>query len=134
YIDYYNFADNKRNTLIGKLEKEGGNLYMQLRDRHHNESLEEFATNKNETETIIEYKGELIQKMEPIFLDPRYPFIKAHFYSPTKQVFGTYIDTYVVNVIVLWVMTLGLYLALYFRLLKRLLDSGEVLMGKKFKD
>jgi hypothetical protein len=134
YIDYYNFADNKRNTLIGKLEKEEGNLFMLLRDRHHNESLEEFATNKNETETIIEYKGELIQKMEPIFLDPKHPFIKAHFYSPTKQVFGAYIDTYVVNVIVLWVMTLGLYLVLYFRLLKRLLDSGEVLMGKKFKD
>jgi len=134
YIDYYNFADNKRNTLIGKLEKENGNLYMTLRDKHHNEALEDFAVNKNETTTIIEFKGELIQKMDPIFLDPQYSFIKAHFYSPTKQIFGVFVDTFIVNVIVLWIMTIMLYLVLYFRLLKRLLDSGEVLMGKKFKD
>lgn len=67
------------------------------------------------------------------FLDPKYKFIKAHFYSPTKQIFGLYIDTYIVNVIVLWIMTIILYLALYFRLLKKLLDSGEVVMGKKLK-
>lgn len=134
YIDYYNFADNKKNTLIEKLQKENGNLYLTLRDKHHNETLEEFAANKNETVTYVEFKGELIQKMDPIFMDPQYPFIKAHFYAPTKQILGIYIDTYIVNVIVLWIMTLGLYLALYFRLLKRLLDSGEVLMGKKFKD
>ena len=30
-------------------------------------------------------------------------------------------------------MTIILYLALYFRLLKKLLDSGEVVMGKKMK-
>jgi hypothetical protein len=134
YIDYYNFADGKRNALIGKLEKENGNLYLVLRDKHHNESLEEFAINKNETTTFIEFKGEFIQKMDPIFLDPQFPFIKAHFYSPTKRIFGAYIDTYIVNVVVLWVMTILLYLALYFRVLKRLLDSGEVMMGKKFKD
>jgi ABC transport system ATP-binding/permease protein len=134
YIDYYNLADSKRNQLIEKLQKESGNLYLTLRDKYHNKSLEEFAANKNETITSIEYKGQLIQKMDPIFMDPQYPFIRAHFYSPTKQVFGNYVDTFIVNVVVLWVMTIGLYLVLYFRVLKRLLDSGEVLMGKKFKE
>jgi ABC-type multidrug transport system ATPase subunit len=134
YIDYYNNADRKRNELTIKLQKEDGNHYMMLRDKHHNESLEEFALNKNELTGIVEYKGHLVQKKDPIFLDPQYPFIKAHFYSPTKKVFGNYVDTYIINVIVLWLMTFGLYLVLYFRLLKRLLDSGEVLMGKKFKD
>ena len=52
----------------------------------------------------------------------------------TKQIFGMKVDTYIVNVIVLWVMTFFLYLALYFRLLKKLLDSGEVCYGKKMKD
>ena len=134
YIDYYNNADSRRNALIEKLQKENGNLYLKLRDKYHNKSLEEFALNKNETNTFIEYKGELVQKMDPIFIDPQFPFIKAHFYSPTKRIFGIYIDTYLVNIMVLWIMTIGLYLALYFRVLKRLLDSGEVLMGKKFKE
>ncbi len=51
----------------------------------------------------------------------------------TQQLFGLYVDTYIINVIVLWIMTIILYLILYFRLLKKLLDSGEVLMGKKLK-
>jgi hypothetical protein len=69
--------------------------------------------------------------MDPIFKDPESKFIKAHFYAPTKMIFGLTIDTYVVNVIVLWIMTIALYLTLYFRLLKKLLDSGELLMGAK---
>ena len=134
YIDYYNYADGQRNALIEKLEKEPGNAYLKLRDKYHNKALEEFVLNKNETTTMIEYKGELIQKMDPIFLDPQHKLIKAHFYTPTKQVFGNYFDTYIVNVIILWLMTTGLYFILYFRLLKRVLDSSEVLMGEKIKD
>ena len=48
-------------------------------------SLEEFVTNKNETLKTIEFKGEIIQKLEPIYMDPKFPFIKAHFYSPKKE-------------------------------------------------
>jgi len=133
YIDYYNFADNKKNVLIEKLQKEDGDMFYKLRDNYHNKSLEELVVNKNETITKIEYKGEIIQKMDPIFMDPKYKFIRSHFYSPTKQIFGVKVDTLIVNVFVLWVMTIVLYLALYFRLLKKLLDSGEVIMGKKVK-
>jgi len=82
----------------------------------------------------IDYKGEIIQKLEPIYMDPKFPMIRAHFYSPTKQLFGSKVETFKVNVLVLWIMTILLYLALYFRLLKKLLDSGEILMGKKHKE
>lgn len=133
YIDFYNRADNKKNALIEKLQKEDGNKFYTLRDNYHNLSLEDFVVNKNETNTKIEYKGELIQKMDPIFMDPKYKFIRAHFYSPTKLIFGIPVETYIVNIIVLWIMTIVLYLALYFRLLKKLLDTGEVAMGKKMK-
>jgi hypothetical protein len=66
-------------------------------------------------------------------MDSKYDFIRAHFYAPEKNVFGLKVDTYIVNVVVLWVMTFFLYLALYFRLLKKLLDSGEDILGKKKK-
>jgi hypothetical protein len=130
YIEYYNFADGKKDSLIQSISKEDFNA---LREKHHNKSLEEFVVNKNETTTIIEYKGELIQKMDPVFMDPEYKFIKAHFYSPTKQIFGIKIDTFNVNILVLWIMIFVLYLALYLRVLKKLLDSGEVVMGRKPK-
>jgi hypothetical protein len=133
YIDYYNFADNKKNTIIEKLQNENGNIFYKLRDDYHNQSLEEFVVNKNETITKVEFKGRLIQKMDPIFMDPEYKLVRAHFYSPTKQVFGHKADTYFVNVIVLWIMTFILYVILYMRLLKKLLDSGEAVMGKTIK-
>jgi ABC transport system ATP-binding/permease protein len=100
-----------------------------MRDKYLNNKLNEFVKNNTETDRIIEYKGRFIQKMDPIFRDPEPKFIKAHFYSPTKQIFGYYVDTFIINIIVLWVMTGLLYLVLYFRLLKKLLDSGEMLMG-----
>jgi ABC transport system ATP-binding/permease protein len=131
YIDYYNFADDKRNALIEKLQKEDGDQFIALRNKFHNATLEEFVTNKNESTKIIDFNGELVQKMDPIFMDPEYKFIKAHFYSPTKRIFGAYFDTYVINVIVLWVITGILYATLYKRLLKRFLDRGEAMMRKR---
>jgi heme O synthase-like polyprenyltransferase len=64
-------------------------------------------------------------------MEPEHSFIRAHFYAPTKKVFGVRVDTFAVNVVVLWLMTIMFYIILYFRLLKKALDSGEVVMGKK---
>jgi len=66
-------------------------------------------------------------------MDPEHMFIKAHFYSPKKLVFGLPVSTLIINVLVLWFKTVLFYLALYFRLLKKLLDSAELLMGKAGK-
>jgi ABC-type multidrug transport system ATPase subunit len=131
FIDYYNFADDKKNELIEKLQNEDGNAFIKLRNKYHNASLEEFVINKNESTKIVQFKGELIQKMDPIFMDPEQSFIKAHFYSPTKRLFGLYIDTYIVNILILWVITIMIYLTLYYRLLKNFLDSAEAMASKK---
>ncbi|HEY5470688.1 MAG TPA: ATP-binding cassette domain-containing protein [Bacteroidales bacterium] len=133
YIAYSNNAKNRKDSIITKLQAEDGGNFLKLRDDYANESLEEFVTNKNEIVKTVEYKGEILQKLEPIYMEPEFRFIRAHFYSPTKQVFGVYVDTLIVNVVVLWIMTLILYLVLYFRLLKKLLDSGEIVLGKRHK-
>jgi len=125
YIDVFNYADNKKNSLVVKLQNEGNNEYMSLRNNYHNTSLEEFVINKNESTKIMEYQGELVQKMDPIFMDPQSRFIKAHFYSPTKRIFNLYVDTYYMNILVLWAISLILYTALYFRVLKKIIESGD---------
>ena len=133
YVNLYNDASNRKEALKSRLTGENLQKFLKLRDNYFNKSLEEFVKDKNETTKTIIYKGELIQKLDPIFMDPKFKFIRAHFYAPEKNIFGIKVDTYVVNVIVLWVMTFILYLALYFRLLKKLLDSGEAFFGKKKK-
>ena len=133
YVNLYNDASNRKEALKSRYAGENLQKFLKLRDNYFNNSLEEFVKDKNETTKTIVYKGELIQKLDPIFMDSKYKFIRAHFYAPEKQIFGMKVDTYIVNVIVLWAMTLSLYLALYFRLLKKLLDSGEYIFGKKKK-
>ncbi|MCX6329454.1 MAG: ATP-binding cassette domain-containing protein [Bacteroidia bacterium] len=133
YNDVWKSADSKKEALKNKQldkDKEG---FLKLYNNYTNKSLEEFVKNSNDTKRIIEFKGKLIQKMDPIFKEPKSNFIKAHFYASEKKFFGQPVDTFIINVIVLWVMTIALYLVLYFRLLKRLLESGETIMGKKPK-
>jgi ABC-type multidrug transport system ATPase subunit len=131
YIGKYNAANDLKDTYITNLESKDKTGFQKLRNDYYNKSLEEMVTSKNENQKIIDYKGEIIQKLDPIYMDPKYNFIKAHFYSPTKTVFGYRVDTFVINVLVIWVMTCALYLMLYFRVLKKMLNSVENLFGKK---
>jgi hypothetical protein len=126
-------ARTQRDDIISRAQStaEGKERLQDLQRKYHNESLAEMAKNVNDADKILEFDGRLYQKYEPIFMDPIFPFVKAHFYAPRKIVFGEYYSTYWVNIIVIWVMTLFLYLTLYFRLLKRLLDSFETL-GDRF--
>jgi ABC-type multidrug transport system ATPase subunit len=133
YVSMYNDVSNRKEELKSKMAGENLQKFLKLRDNYYNKSLEEFVKDKNETTKTIIFKGELIQKLDPIFMDTKHSMIRAHFYAPEKQIFGVKVDTYIVNVIVLWVMTFLLYLALYFRLIKKILDSGEVMVGKKMK-
>lgn len=131
YKKTYNKNFNERDLIVTKQMEKDPEAFIRLKDEHFNASLEEFVTNANEEDRYIEYNGELIQKIDPIFKDPDHPFVKAHFYAPRKQIFGNYVDTFWVNIMVIWVWTILTYLALYYRLLKRLLDSIEELSERR---
>ena len=76
-------------------------------DENSNESLEQFVTNKMELDKLKEKDGYLIQKSNPIYLDPYdKSFFNSHFYTPQKRLFGMYIDTFWANILVVWLMTL----------------------------
>jgi ABC transport system ATP-binding/permease protein len=131
YQKLFKLTYNKKNELKSKEDQA---VTSELKRKYSNESLEEFVTNKSEYAYIVEYKGKLIQKTDPIYLDPMNPFIKAHFYAPRKMIFGEYYKTIWVNIIVIWLSIALMYLALYYRLLKKLLDMFENLeFGKKSK-
>jgi ABC transport system ATP-binding/permease protein len=136
-IKLYNKASDERNALVNELQKteESEAEFYKIKREHNNDALEEFAKNSNAMERIMQYKDQLYQKMDPIYTDPSHKFIKSHFYAPRKQIFGNYYSTFAINTIVIWIMTIGLYLVLYFRLLKKLLDffgelSHRLSMGK----
>lgn len=134
YIKVYNLVNSKKDKRIRDLQKKDNVAYQRSVRIYQNDQVEKFVINDSEkNKPIVEYDGRLIQKIDPIFMDPESRFIKAHFYAPRKMFFGKYKSTFWVNIIVLWVMTIFLYFALYFRLLKKFLDSAGDWIDKVFK-
>jgi len=113
-------------TQVNQLVQSQDLAELKILEREHtNKSLEEFVTNNKTFDYFTETKGDMIQKRDPIYMDPTNRFIKAHFYAPQKMIAGVFIPTIWVNIMVIWVMTLCLYILLYFRVLKGLLDFME---------
>lgn len=132
YVKLYNKASTEKDLYIQEWQHspQAREEFIALKQQHSNESLTEFVRNTNEVERIIEYDGQLIQKIDPIYLYPSGQFLRAHFYSPVKPFFGQYASTYWVNVAVIWCFSLLFYIALRFRWLKRLLDWLAEARGK----
>ena len=127
YVLAYNKVNDEKDKIIRshQANKELKEEFLERKRMYYNDKLAEFAENTNEAVRIVEYKGRLIQKIDPIYLDPESGFIKAHFYSPRKLMFGRYYSTFWVNTIVIWFMSLIFYIILYFRGLRYLLALFE---------
>ncbi|TRX70667.1 ATP-binding cassette domain-containing protein [Carboxylicivirga sp. M1479] len=125
YIGLYNRADEKLDLKIKELTQsnEAEVKYYENKSRYHNNALQRFVTNSNNffSNKIIEYKGELIQKVDPIYQDPTHPVIKAHFLAPHKLIGNFALPTFYANAIVIWLINLLLFIMLYFRALPNLL-------------
>ncbi len=125
YIEVSRNAVDARDQAIMAYEQADREAFIRMKKQYTNESLEEFVRNDNEKDKIKRYNNRLYQNYDQIFFDPEHPLVKAHFYAPQKQVFGFYAGTLAVNTTVIWLMTLCLYILLYFRVLHRILDSSE---------
>ena len=132
YVNNYNDVNDRKEMLVTELTitPELRASYLGLQDECYNESLEDFVTNKNDLKKIVEADGELIQKQNPVFLDPIGGFFNAHYYAPSKVLFGQRISTLSANVLVIWLMTAALAALLAFDGLKKFLDFTARL-GKK---
>ena len=135
YIAKSKITSSKKDMLIAKLQdtKEKRDKFLQMKKNYTNDKLTDFVRNRTDLEGIVEYKNRLYRKIDPIYYDPESKFIKAHFYAPRKKIGNLYIDTYWMNFIVIWFFNILLLIALYFRLLKKLIDKIEVLSSKIFK-
>ncbi len=103
--------------------------FEKLRLRYVNKAVSDAVRNITTPERIIEYDGKLIQKIYPIYIlehKPGHYFdFSANLYQPTKHFAGEYFDTFVFNLIVIWFMTVVLFITLYFDLLKKLIRLLE---------
>ncbi len=130
YIHKYISASDQHDQLINKLTGDDKDAYIRDLNNYSNENLSNLLTNRNDLSKILEENGELIQRADPIYLDPTSNYARAHFFAPRKKLLGTFYDTYTLNICVIWMMSLIMAITLYFDLLKKLLDAIEDLAGR----
>lgn len=130
YGNRYNKADNARDEVVSAMNdtSEKRAIFEKMKEQYRNETIVDIVKNQNETHRIIEEDGHLVQKIYPIYNDPKPKHLfdyRAQFYVPNKHFLGLYLDTVHFNLIVIWFMSLVLGITLYFDLLRKLINSIE---------
>ncbi len=132
YIKTYNKEADKKDKIIENFYKsspDGRERFNLLKRNYENVALSDFVSNKKDLKYILEADNQLIQRTDPIYLDPT--GFRAHFYAPRKKVFGNYMETYWANMMILWLMSTILAFTLYFDLFKRVMTQMERLFSIK---
>ncbi len=125
-----------RDSLYQKLETRiGEDQFVALRADNYNENLANYVLNRLASNKIFDAADRLIQKADPIFMPPGSKFGRAHFFAPYKQIGNLKIETLIFNMLSVWFMIAGLFVTLYYNLLKRFirfLESLKLPILRKF--
>lgn len=114
-------------SIVAEIGKDG---LVELKRRNHNSNLAQLVTNRAQMEKIHEINGRLIQKKDPVFLTPSSIYGNAHFYAPAKTIGSLEINTFLFNILVIWLMTAFFYMTLYYDTLRKTLSFLSKLFTK----
>ena len=120
--------ENKKIQMTDTPEKMAA--YNAMKMSYKNEAVTRWVENSDDPKRIVEWDGELVQKIYPIYFEehrPKHRFdFTANFFIPTKHFLGKTFDTLYFNVAAIWIMACVLYVTLYYELLKKIVHvSGE---------
>lgn len=103
--------------------------FEQARQQYVNAAVSDAVKNVNTVERIVEYDNQLVQKIYPIYMDEHRPShyfdFSANLFQPTKHFVGKNFDTFYFNILVIWSMTVVLFITLYFDVLKSFIKLLE---------
>ena len=125
YLELFTAANREKTNMIRYLMENKKDLYYSWLDMYYNESVSDEVRKIFERKKIVEYNSRLIQKIDPVFLDPQPSSaldFRSHFYAPRKHLFGRYFDTYWFNMSVIWLLTLFFYFTLYYDILRKMIN------------
>ena len=129
-----------RQESVYKIDEIANNLEKNLGTEQHIK-LEADYKNLRMNDLVLEMAGNLdlvtetgnriIPKAEPGYTKATSKFGRAHYYAPYKQIGNLEVDTYWFNFMVIWSVSILMYLALYFNLLRKILTHLENLRFQK---
>ncbi|MCX6302493.1 MAG: ATP-binding cassette domain-containing protein [Bacteroidia bacterium] len=122
FMDSFKKANSVKDHINDSLKKALGEVgLIAFREENENKRLKLVVLDIDNPEKIIRTPEKYIQKYEPGYMKAASKYGRAHFYAPNKLIGETRIDTYWFNMLVIWLVSALLYLALYFNLLKKLM-------------
>jgi ABC-type multidrug transport system ATPase subunit len=133
YLNNFKRASGLKEKEVASLNKDtiAQKQYLKDKDDYENESLNDLVTNRNTPFRILDLDGQFVQKIDPIYQDPvESNWGRAQFFAPRKKFFGTYYDTFNVNLCVIWGMSLVLAITLYFEVLKKFINLLEFVFSR----
>ena len=120
--------DNAYEKLRSQMGDEG---VYQFKQDYYNDNLADLVLNKGAENKIIAGKGKLIQKKDPIFMEPVSHDGRAHFYAPVKIIGSWKIGTFWFNFFIIWLMSFVLYLTLLHDTLRKTIGFFERVKFRK---
>jgi len=125
YNNFFNEANSKKEKAIYLLTSspEKKQRFEYLRNNYYNKTVANLVKNTNDPDRIIEYDGQLIQKIYPVYMKPQpnhFLDFRTQFYSGEKHFAGLIFNTLEFNLSIIWLMSLILYATLYFDLLRKI--------------
>ncbi len=104
--------------------------FIKRKNRFTNERIEYMVKNIGAKRRVVANDQELVQKIYPIYARNDFPDhffdFRTIFYYPVKYIGGIYVDTKVFNTLVIWSMTIVLFVAVYFDWLRKLVGGRLV--------
>lgn len=109
--------------------------FNRIKDDYYNESISSIVRREFEKNKIVRQGNHLVQMADPIYQLPEPEKIwsfRTHFFAPMKHFGGKFFETLWFNITMVWILTIIMYIMLYFDLLKKGLDyAGSIKWGKR---
>ncbi len=123
-IRYQNALQEKEKLMAHLTDGEEKRVaFEMLKMKYQNNAVSNLVENKRDIKRVVEWDGELVQKIYPIYFNEHRPnhFLdfRDNFYIPSKYFAGQKFDTLYFNLSMIWLMTIFVYISWYYELLKK---------------
>ncbi len=122
YLYYTGIKDQITDSLTKAI---GHDKLVKLRETTYNEELADLVLNRTVQKKVYDTPDRIIQKSDPVLMEPVSRNGRAHFYAPYKKIGNLRIGTLWFNMLYVWWMNTTFFIILYFDLLRKLLNLFE---------
>jgi len=123
YLARKNLLRKHLDDKVFKLNQQNGRNYLfDQKQKYHNLGIENLALNGGSNEYFRETRTGLMQKVSPVYKVPDFNTGRAHFMASEKRFFSLSVSTLVFNILIIWLMTIFLYAALYYNWLRKIIN------------